>query len=133
MLYQVSFEKNTVCQCRLIDAPSAEAARAYFEENEPTATLYGVSEHSGMIKPGMPVDRVPDDWQPTTSEEPAEPVKAIIDRLTALKAESIAEADPFGQGPADREIKAIAATLAAFGDKWNKPQAKAGKWVATLK
>lgn len=24
MLYQISFEKNTVCQCRLIDAPSTE-------------------------------------------------------------------------------------------------------------
>ena len=133
MLYQVSFEKNTVCQCRLIDAPSAETARAYFEENEPTATLYGVSEHSGMIKPGMPVDRVPDDCQPTTSEEPAEPVRAIMDRLTALKAESIAEADPFGQSPADREIKAIAATLAAFGVQWYYTTDSAGKWVATLK
>ena len=69
MLYQISFEKNTVCQCRLIDAPSAETARAYFEENEPTATLYGVSEHNGMIKPGMPVDRVPDGWKPADGAE----------------------------------------------------------------
>lgn len=133
MLYQVSFEKNTVCQCRLIDAPSAEAARAYFEENEPTATLYGVSEHSGMIKPGMPVDRVPDDWQPTATEEPTEAVQAIMDRLTVLKAESIAEADPFGQSPADREIKAIAATLAAFGFGWCYRPDSAGKWIATAK
>ena len=133
MLYQVSFEKNTVCQCRLIDAPSAETARAYFEENEPTATLYGVSEHNGMIKPGMPVDRVPDDWQPTTSEDPAEALRPIMGRLTALKAESIAEADPFGQSPADREIKAISATLAAFGVQWYYTTDSTGKWVATLK
>ena len=84
MLYQVSFEKNTVCQCRLIDAPSAETARAYFEENEPTATLYGVSEHSGMIKPGMPVDRVPDDWKPANGAEakkgnPVEHIRETIE------------------------------------------------------
>ena len=81
----------------------------------------------------MPVDRVPDDWQPTTSEEPAEPVRAIMGRLTALKAESIAGADPFGQSPADREIKAISATLAAFGVQWYYTTDGAGKWIATLK
>lgn len=48
---------------------------------------------------------------PSTAEEPAEAIQSIMSRLTALKAESIAEADPFGQSPADREIKAIAATL----------------------
>ena len=84
MLYQISFEKNTVCQCRLIDAPSAETARAYFEENEPTATLYGVSEHSGMIKPGMPVDRVPDGWKPADCAEakkggPVEKIRETIE------------------------------------------------------
>lgn len=70
---------------------------------------------------------------PSTTEEPAEAVQAIMDRLTALKAESIAEADPFGQSPADREIKAIAATLAAFGVRWYYTTDSAGKWVATLK
>ena len=55
---------------------------------------------------------------PSATEEPAEAMRPIMDRLTALKAESIAEADPFGQSPADREIKAIAATLAAFGVQW---------------
>lgn len=70
---------------------------------------------------------------PSTTEEPAEAVQAIMDRLTVLKAESIAEADPFGQSPADREIKAIAATLAAFGVRWYYTTDSAGKWVATLK
>lgn len=70
---------------------------------------------------------------PTTSEDPAEAMRPIMDRLTALKAESIAEADPFGQSPADREIKAIAATLAAFGVRWYYTTDSAGKWVATLK
>ena len=86
-----------------------------------------------MIKPGMPVDRVPDDWHPPSTEEPAEAMRPIMDRLTALKAESIAEADPFGQSPADREIKAIAATLAAFGVQWYYTTDSAGRWVATLK
>ena len=56
-----------------------------------------------------------------------------MSRLTALKAESIAEADPFGQSPADREIKAIAATLAVFGVHWYYTKNSAGKWVAVLK
>ena len=83
MLYQISFEKNAVCQCRLIDAPSAETARAYFEENEPTATLYGVSEHNGMIKPGMPVDRVPDGWKPAdgAEAEKGDPVEKIRETI----------------------------------------------------
>ena len=70
---------------------------------------------------------------PSATEEPAEPKRPIMDRLTALKAESIAEADPFGQSPADREIKAIAATLAAFGVQWYYTTDDAGKRVATLK
>lgn len=91
MLYQVSFEKNTVCQCRLIDAPSADTARAYFEENEPTTTLYGVSEHSGMIKPGMPVDRVPDDWKSADGAEakkgnPVEHIRETIENKPARSA-----------------------------------------------
>lgn len=70
---------------------------------------------------------------PSTTEEPAEAMRPIMDRLTALKAESIAEADPFGQSPADREIKAIAATLAAFGVQWYYTTDSAGKWAAVLK
>ena len=91
MLYQVSFEKNTVCQCRLIDADSTDTARAYFEENEPAATLYGVSEHSGMIKPGMPVDRVPDNWKPADGAEaekgnPVEKIRETIENKPARSA-----------------------------------------------
>ena len=70
---------------------------------------------------------------PSTTDEPAEAIHTIMSRLTALKAESIAEADPFGQSPADREIKAIAATLAALGVGWYYTANAAGKWVATLK
>ena len=70
---------------------------------------------------------------PSTAEEPAEAIQSIMSRLTALKAESIAEADPFGQSPADREIKAIAATLAVFGVHWYYTKDSAGKWVAVLK
>lgn len=132
MLYEVSFKKNNVCQCRLVDAMSPDMARAYFEETEPTATLYGVSEHDGMIKPGMPIDRVPDNWRPTTNEKPAEGIQAIMDRLTALKAESIAEADPFGQSPADREIKAIDNVLRIFGVEWHYTWDGSEKWIATL-
>ena len=70
---------------------------------------------------------------PSTTEEPAEALQPIIDRLTALKAESVAEADPFGQSLADREIKAIAATLSAFGVQWYYTTNSAGEWVARLK
>lgn len=132
MLYEVSFKKNNVCQCRLVDAMSSGMARAYFEETEPTATLYGVSEHDGMIKPRMPIDRVPDSWRPTTNEKSAEGIQAIMDRLTALKAESIAEADPSGQSPADREIKAIDNVLRIFGVEWHYTWDGSEKWIATL-
>ena len=57
----------------------------------------------------------------------------IMDRLTRLKAESCATPDPFGNSPADREIKAIAATLAAFGVQWYYTTDSDGRWVATLK
>lgn len=70
---------------------------------------------------------------PSTTDESAEAIHAIMGRLTALKAESIAEADPFGQSPADREIKTIAATLAAFGVQWYYATDSTGKWAARLK
>ena len=70
---------------------------------------------------------------PSTTEEPAESVRPIMDRLTALKAESVAAADPFGRSPADREIDAIAATLAALGVQWYYTTDEAEKWVAVLK
>lgn len=57
----------------------------------------------------------------------------IMDRLTRLKAESCANPDPFGNSPADREIKAISATMSAFGVQWHYTTDSAGKWVATLK
>lgn len=58
-----------------------------------------------------PLDDLAEMLTPSTTEEPTEAVQAITDRLTVLKAESIAEAGPFGQSPADREIRAISATL----------------------
>ena len=36
---------------------------------------------------------------PSATEEPAEAMRPIMDRLTALKAESIAEADPSARAP----------------------------------
>ena len=71
----------------------------------------------------------------TTEEttKAAEAIKAIMARLTALKAESIAENDPFGNSPADREINAIAATLAAFNFGWYYRPDSTGKWIATAK
>ena len=60
-------------------------------------------------------------------------INDIMDRLTTLKAESIAEADPFGWSAADREIKAIDDTLRVFGVKWCYTWGESGKWVATLK
>ncbi len=64
MLYEISFKKNGVCQARLMEAPDKETAAAYFTEEEPTATLYGVSSYEGTIRPGMPLDHVPEGWKP---------------------------------------------------------------------
>lgn len=57
----------------------------------------------------------------------------IMDRLTKLKAESVQGGNPFGWGPADREIKAIDEVLQVFGVKWSYTWDESGKWVATLK
>lgn len=63
-------------------------------------------------------------------ERSSQSLQPIMDMLTALKAESMAESDPLGRSAADREIKAIAATLSAFGVKWSYRQDSAGKWIA---
>ena len=70
---------------------------------------------------------------PNANNKPAEAVQPIMDRLTALKAESVAVSDPFGRSPADREIDAIAPTLAAFGVRWCYRWDASGKWIAALK
>ena len=53
----------------------------------------------------------------------------IMDRLTELKKWSIAEANPFGQGRYDYEIKDISDTLNVFGVKWQY-EWNGENWVA---
>lgn len=60
-------------------------------------------------------------------------INDIMDRLTALKAESVNEGHPFGRSAADKEIKAIDNTLQACGVKWCYTWDASGKWVAIVK
>ena len=61
-------------------------------------------------------------------------VNDIMNRLTKLKAWSIAENDPYGWGAADREIKVISDVLKVFGVEWYYgTDRKTGKWRARLK
>lgn len=60
-------------------------------------------------------------------------INDIMDRLTALKAESVNEKHPFGRSAADREIKAINDTLQVFGVKWCYTWDESGKWIAIVK
>lgn len=92
--YEISFEKNNVCQARLCEAPNAEIARAYFESIEPTATVYGVSK-AYTFRPGQPKEIVPDGWEPdqssnaesTNETKPAKvyDLKSIMSRAWAIR------------------------------------------------
>ena len=80
MMYEISFEKNGVYQANLIDAPDARTARDWFEEQKPDATICGIDEFSGMMKPGIPVHCVPDGWKSLADriKERQEEIYAII-------------------------------------------------------
>lgn len=57
----------------------------------------------------------------------------VMDMLTRLKRESVADADVFGRSQADLQIKAIAATLEVFGVDWAYRLNADDCWVAVLK
>jgi hypothetical protein len=63
MKYEISFIRNNVNQCNIYEARTEEAAQAYFAERKPDATICGIVEHRGSIKPGMPVVIVPAEWE----------------------------------------------------------------------
>lgn len=75
--YEISFKKNSVYQVRLVNAHSEEIATAYFQSIEPAADIVGSREHLGMIKPGMPVETVPEGWEPVEMIDPAELLEDI--------------------------------------------------------
>lgn len=99
---------------------SAETGEEFCTSRDDTSTNDPAADLAAMLTP-------------SANNEPAEAVQPIMDRLTALKAESVAASDPFGRSPADREIDAIATTLAAFGVKWCYRWDTSGKWIAALK
>ncbi len=62
--FVISFVKNDVPQARIVKAENAEQARAWFEKNEPSAEIYGVSvDECNLAKRGCPVEEVPDGWK----------------------------------------------------------------------
>lgn len=144
MMYEISFEKNGVYQANLIDAPDARTARDWFEEQKPDATICGIDEFSGMMKPGIPVHCVPDGWKSLadrikerqeeiyaiTRGEPADPVhateeespvstiSAALNGLDALRAR-VTVYVPATAGTADaadnaREVDAVATALSTW-------------------
>lgn len=63
--YVVSFEKNGVCQARLVQAHDEEQAKQYFASIEPKATIYGSKlDEVDYAKRGMPIETVPEGWEP---------------------------------------------------------------------
>lgn len=62
-----------------------------------------------------------------------EEIRELENKLTELKAESVIEKNMFGQGIADKQIKAINQTLNLFGAgfrySWDESQ---DKWVAHI-
>ena len=59
--FDVSFEKNGVCQARIVVSKNKEFAERWFRFIEPKATVIGVRE-SYEHKPGKPVEEVPDSF-----------------------------------------------------------------------
>ena len=57
--FDVSFEKNGVCQAKIIVAKNKDFAERWFRFIEPKAIVLGVSENY-EYKPGEPVEEVPD-------------------------------------------------------------------------
>lgn len=63
--YVVSFEKDGVCQARLVQARDADQAKQYFSSIEPKAIVYGSKiDEVDYAKRGMPLESVPDGWKP---------------------------------------------------------------------
>lgn len=59
--FDVSFEKNGVCQERIIVAKNKDFAERWFRMIEPEAVVLGISENY-EYKPGEPVEEVPYEW-----------------------------------------------------------------------
>lgn len=63
--YEITFTKpawNGTYSANIVNAETAEQATAYY-----TAQGYevaGCEKHAGSIKPGQPVETVPEDWEP---------------------------------------------------------------------
>ena len=59
--FDVSFEKNGVCQARIVVAKNKDFAERWFRMIEPEAVVLGISENY-EYKPGKPVEEVPYEW-----------------------------------------------------------------------
>lgn len=67
--FEVTFEKNSVYQARLVLASDEKEAEAYFRTIEPEARFIGVSENQCGHKPGIPIEEVPDNWNRIAFDE----------------------------------------------------------------
>ena len=59
--FDVSFEKNGVCQARIVVAKNKDFAERWFRMIEPEAVVLRISENY-EYKPGKPVEEVPYEW-----------------------------------------------------------------------
>lgn len=67
--FEVTFEKNSVYQARLVLASDRKEAEAYFRTIEPEARFIDVSENQCGHKPGIPIEEVPDSWNRIAFDE----------------------------------------------------------------
>lgn len=69
MRFEVTFEKNEVFQSNLIEARDSATATAFFKAYKPDAMIIEVTEATAdSYKPGMPVIKVPEDFEPEKTE-----------------------------------------------------------------
>lgn len=84
--FNISYERNGVCQTLLINAESEEIAKAYFMERKPDATVYGVHEAtSSDERPGKPVIDVPADYSIETATEETKEAKEEKEGKNTMK------------------------------------------------
>lgn len=81
--FNISYERNGVCQTLLINAESEELAKAYFMEHKTDATFYGIHEATRSDeRPGKPVINVPADYSIETATEDTEAEKEGENTMT---------------------------------------------------
>lgn len=96
--YEITFTKpawNGTYSANIVNAETAEQATAYY-----TAQGYevaGCEKHAGSIKPGQPVETVPEDWEPEEQDNSETREPSTVEQIRA-KLEARTDRSAWGRG-----------------------------------